>query len=213
MPLLDGQALLDPDGKWLYLLNDRGLWAFGLPEMTFSSVMPWFGNVPATLSISPDGNISTSSARRHSLPLRRTNFETLGLSSLTDLPTAGVKYSVFASPTEGSDGSAFAPAPSAGRSPIRMACCSRATAGKRGAQPGAQFSPPLPVSMRSRCRRPSPDGTAVCVRHPHRDALSIDGWRRAMGSMGAASCTRRRSTGRHRLHGDAGRHGSATDHR
>ncbi|MCB9123755.1 MAG: hypothetical protein H6643_04445 [Caldilineaceae bacterium] len=27
MPLLDGQALLDPDGKWLYLLNDRGLWA------------------------------------------------------------------------------------------------------------------------------------------------------------------------------------------
>ena len=109
MPLLDGQALLDPDGKWLYLLNDRGLWAFGLPEMTFSSVMPWLGNVPATLSISPDGAYLYLFGPSSLATVAADELQTLGLSSLTDLPTArGVKYSVFASPTEGEDGSAFA---------------------------------------------------------------------------------------------------------
>ncbi len=54
---LDGLPLLSPDGEWLYLLRERGVWIFKADDMVLQSIF-WFDRPPpADIAISPTGEM------------------------------------------------------------------------------------------------------------------------------------------------------------
>ncbi len=98
--LLDGQVALDPAGDWLYLLNDRGLWVFGLPGMGLVSVLPLLGELPEALAVAVDGKTIYLFGRNTLSAIPATELHSLGGATLTALPdpVSGAGYRRFDAP-------------------------------------------------------------------------------------------------------------------
>jgi hypothetical protein len=107
---LYGQVTLDPQGEWLYLLNDRGLWVFRLPDMALASMLP-LSHAPFTaLDISPDGQALYLFGRTLLTALPVEELQSPGFPVLTSLPGMDMvrRYRTFASPTRAKDATTFA---------------------------------------------------------------------------------------------------------
>ena len=54
-PFLQGEAVLAPDGQWIYLLRNGGLWTLRTYDGSLANILPVLGDMPHDMLITNDG--------------------------------------------------------------------------------------------------------------------------------------------------------------
>ncbi len=102
---LDGVPAMDPSGRWVYLLRDRGLWVLNAGDLSCRSVLPFQTRAPAGLALSPDGQRLYLLGNGWLTVKDTAELQSLGLPPVSPLPAAWV------SEPDPSLGPAFFPSP------------------------------------------------------------------------------------------------------
>ena len=115
-PSVDGQPAIDPDGEWIYLLRQRGLWVLREGDLRPAERPALLETSPKDLALSPDGETLYLFGNGWLTALSTAELRSLGLAPVSPLPAAWftsdpsaepVQPRVFPSPQFEEDGVAF----------------------------------------------------------------------------------------------------------
>jgi hypothetical protein len=115
-PGLDGQPVVDATGAWIYLLRERGLWLLREADLSLQSVLPFAGDPPADLALSPGGEKLYLFGNGWLTALSTAELRELGIAPVSPLPLvwfsasgAGdqVQPRLYPSPQFEADGTVF----------------------------------------------------------------------------------------------------------
>ena len=100
IPYLQGEAVLDPDGQWVYVLRSGGLWVLRSSDMALVSILPILDQPPAGMLLSPDGAFLYLFGNGWATSLPTAYLQELGLPNFAPLSPAwrndSLPYHLFA---------------------------------------------------------------------------------------------------------------------
>jgi hypothetical protein len=88
LPSVDGQPAVDPDGEWIYLLRQRGLWVLREKDLSVQAMLPFDGAPPEDLALSPEGKSLYLLGNGWLASLPVTELLSQGIAPISPLPMA-----------------------------------------------------------------------------------------------------------------------------
>lgn len=111
---LGGQPKIDPQGDWLYLPQERGLWVLRSHDLSLASIFPFVNDHPTDLLISPDGKTLYLFGNGWQSALSTAELHTMGIATVQPFPenwASGPSRQnlIFTSPQVAEDGTVLRP--------------------------------------------------------------------------------------------------------